>query len=78
VLSQFASRFEVLNGGRGRIEGTSALIGYSVRYTAVYAKPSIGAKIVGKVISITGALAEQLFVMSEVDGEIVCITKEID
>lgn len=78
MLAQFTSRFEVLHGGKGRIRGTSALIGYTVRYTAIFAKPEIGAKIVGKVISITGTSTDQLFLMSEVDGEIVCITKDID
>ncbi len=78
VLSHFTSKFEVLYGGRGRIEGTSPLVGYTVRYSAVFSKPTVGAKIVGKVVGITGSNTDSVCVMSEVDGDIICVSKLTD
>lgn len=53
---------------------------YTVRYSCLYAKPSIGQKVVGKILNIIGdPSSNQCIVMSEIEGcELVCITKQID
>jgi len=42
----------VLYGGRGRIVDTSPFIQYTVKYTCIFAKPKVGAKVVGKIVKI--------------------------
>ena len=69
----------MLYGGRGRIVDTSPYIQYTVRYTAEFAMPKVGAKLRGKIVNIirqpeTGSV----IIMSEVDGDLVCITKSLD
>ena len=76
VLSHFTSKFSVLYGGRGRIVDTSPFVQYTVRYTAVFAKPKVGAKLVGKIVNIIRhAETGNIIIMSEVEGDLVCITK---
>ena len=38
-----------MNGGRGRVLDTSPYVHMTVRYTAVYARPYVGAKLFGVV-----------------------------
>ena len=45
VLVKFIGRKQILNGGRGRIIDTNPLVFITVRYTACFAKPFVGAKI---------------------------------
>ena len=79
MLSHFTSKFSVLYGGRGRIVDTSPFIQYTVRYNAVFAKPKVGAKIVGKVVNIIKqSETGHVIIMSEVEGDLVCITKSTD
>ena len=58
---------------------TSPFIGYEVRYSAMFAKPKVGVKLVGKVSRIQyDSSTEQIFMMSQVEGDIVCIVRSID
>ena len=73
----------MLYGGRGRVVDTSPFVQYTVKYSAVFAKPHVGAKIVAKIVNVMQSQAmggtEQVILMSEVEGcNLACITREVD
>ena len=45
MLVRYQGKKEILNGGRGRIVDTNPFVFVTVRYTACFAKPFVGAKI---------------------------------
>ena len=45
VLTRFVGKRQILNGGRGRVLDTSPYIHMTVRYSAIFARPTIGAKL---------------------------------
>ena len=49
VLVRYTGRKQILNGGRGRIIDTNPFIFITVRYTAQFAKPYVGAKVRGTI-----------------------------
>ena len=53
VLVAFQGKKEVLNGGRGKVVDTSPYVHLVVRYTGLYARPEVGAKLVGNVQAVT-------------------------
>jgi hypothetical protein len=81
-LTEFTSKFKVLYGGRGRVVDTSPYVQYTVKYNAVFAKPHVGAKIVGKIVNIIlspNQAQQQVILMSEVEGcNLACITRDVD
>ena len=78
VLTKFTSKFRVLHGGRGRIVDTSSYVQYTVKYSCTFAKPTVGAKVIGRVQSLVPQ-ASGVVMITEVEGcELVCIVRDID
>ena len=62
VLVDFKGRKQIKNNGRGKVVDTSPFVHLVVKYTGVYAKPVIGARLFGQVQAVSvqnGAEGEQ-------------------
>ena len=78
VLVAYKGRREVLNGGRGRVVDTSPFVHLNVRYTAVYAKPTVGARLVGTVQAVTSQGDDNVTVVCAIEGELTAVVNEVD
>ena len=73
VLVAYKGRKQVLNGGRGRVVDTSPFVQLVVRYTGVYAKPTVGSKLFGKVQAVTSQGNDKVTIVCSIEGELTAI-----
>ena len=78
VLVSYKGRKQVLNGGRGRVVDTSPFVQLVVRYTGVYAKPTVGAKLFGKVQAVTSQGGDKVTIVCVIEGELTAIISNLD
>ena len=77
VLSNFKGKFQLLNGGRGRVIDTSPSVLYTIKYTAEFARPARGSKIVGKVAAINAEGGRANLIVT-LEGNLTAIVKNVD
>ena len=77
VLISYKGRKQILNGGRGRIVDTSPYVHLAVKYTGVYARPYVGAKIFGKVLSVAVS-DDKVTLVCSIEAELTAIVNNID
>merc|ERR1719469_31518 len=78
VLVAYKGKREVMNGGRGRVVDISPFVHLNIRYTAVYAKPTIGARLFGKVQAVTAQANDKVTIVCIIEGELTAIINEVD